>query len=114
MNSIFISGAAQGIGAAVATLFYKQGYKVGIYDLNTEKAQQLANNLGEHAKAGLLDVSNYAQWQSALAEFNAWAGQINILVNNAGILSQPEAPGRAVWLYVCRMAGNADSFVDAY
>ena len=86
MNSIFISGAAQGIGAAVATLFYKQGYKVGIYDLNTEKAQQLANNLGEHAKAGLLDVSNYAQWQSALAEFNAWAGQINILVNNAGIL----------------------------
>ena len=86
MNSIFISGAAQGIGAAVATLFYKQGYKVGIYDLNTEKAQQLANNLGEHAKAGLLDVSNYAHWQSALAEFNAWAGQINILVNNAGIL----------------------------
>ncbi len=86
MNSIFISGAAQGIGAAVATLFYKQGYKVGIYDLNTEKAQQLANNLGEHAKAGLLDVSNYTQWHSALAEFNAWAGQINILVNNAGIL----------------------------
>lgn len=34
MHSIFISGAAQGIGAAIATLFYQHGYKVGIYDIN--------------------------------------------------------------------------------
>lgn len=86
MQSIFISGAAQGIGAAIATLFYKQGYKVGIYDLNIKQAKQLANELGENAKAGLLDVVDYQQWCKALAEFNEWAGEINILVNNAGIL----------------------------
>ena len=86
MHSIFISGAAQGIGAAIATLFYQQGYKVGIYDINAVQAQKLAQQLGPQAKAGLLDVSNYSQWQQALNEFQAWAGEINVLVNNAGIL----------------------------
>lgn len=85
-SSIFISGAAQGIGAATAKLFYQQGYKVGIYDINLEQAEQLAQSLGPNAKAGLLDVSQYDQWQSALTEFNEWAGEINILLNNAGIL----------------------------
>ncbi len=42
MHSILISGAAQGIGAAIARLFYQQGYKVGIYDINLEQAEQLA------------------------------------------------------------------------
>lgn len=85
-QSIFISGAAQGIGAATAELFYQHGYKVGIYDLNVEQAEQLAAKLGSNAKAGKLDVSHYQDWQDALKSFNAWAGEINILVNNAGIL----------------------------
>lgn len=86
MQSIFISGAAQGIGAAVAELFYRNNYKVGIYDVNTQQAEQLAQRLGKNAKAGRLDVSNYQQWQDALSDFNDWAGEINILVNNAGVL----------------------------
>ena len=85
-KSIFISGAAQGIGAAIARLFYQQGYKVGIYDLNELQAQKLADQLGDQAKAGKLDVSQYDQWQHALSDFVEWAGQLNILVNNAGIL----------------------------
>lgn len=85
-QSIFISGSAQGIGAAIARLFYQQGYKVGIYDINETQAQALADQLGRNAKAGKLDVSDYAQWQTALEEFSQWAGELNILVNNAGIL----------------------------
>lgn len=85
-QSIFISGAAQGIGAAVAKLFYHKGYKVGIYDINTEQAEQLAQQLGERSQAGKLDVANYSDWQKALQDFHAWAGEINIVVNNAGIL----------------------------
>ena len=85
-QSIFISGAAQGIGAAIARLFYQQGYKVGIYDLNEALAQELATQLGGNAKAGKLDVSQYDQWQTTLQEFSEWAGELNILVNNAGIL----------------------------
>lgn len=85
-QSIFISGASQGIGAAVARLFYQKGYKVGIYDIHAAQAQQLAEQLGPNAKAGLLDVSHYDQWQTALSDFVAWAGELNILINNAGIL----------------------------
>ena len=85
-QSIFISGAAQGIGAAIARLFYQQGYKVGIYDINVDQAQILADQLGVNAKAGKLDVSQYDQWQTALQDFATWAGELNILVNNAGIL----------------------------
>ena len=85
-KSVFITGAAQGIGAAIAQLFYQQGYKVGIYDLNETLAQTLADQLGTNAKAGKLDVSDYSQWQHSLKEFTEWAGELNILVNNAGIL----------------------------
>lgn len=85
-QSIFISGAAQGIGAAIARLFYQQGYQVGIYDINEAQAQILADQLGDNAKAGKLDVSDHAQWQTALKEFSQWANGLNILVNNAGIL----------------------------
>lgn len=85
-KSIFISGSAQGIGEAIARLFYHKNYNVGIYDLNLEKAQQLANQLGVRAHAGFLDVSQYDSWQAALSEFCAWSGELNILVNNAGIL----------------------------
>ena len=86
MHSILISGAAQGIGAAIAQLFYQQGYRVGIYDIHLAQAQQLADQLGERAHAGLLDVADYASWQAALSDFCQWAGELNILVNNAGIL----------------------------
>lgn len=86
MQSVFISGAAQGIGAAVARLFAKQGYKVGIYDLNKQKAAELAQSLGENTTSGFLDVTHYDSWQSALDHFVGWAGELNILVNNAGIL----------------------------
>lgn len=85
-QSVFISGAAQGIGAEIARLFYQQGFKVGIYDINQQQAQALAAELGTHAKAGYLDVSNYQQWQTTLQEFTHWAGELNLLINNAGIL----------------------------
>ena len=85
-HSVFISGAAQGIGAEIARIFHRHGYKVGIYDINDEQALRLANELGENAKAGYLDVSNFRQWKMALQDFKNWAGELNILINNAGIL----------------------------
>ena len=85
-HSVFISGAAQGIGAEIARIFHRHGYKVGIYDINDEQALRLANELGENAKAGYLDVSNFRQWKIALQDFKNWAGELNILINNAGIL----------------------------
>ncbi|MFI8066334.1 SDR family NAD(P)-dependent oxidoreductase, partial [Acinetobacter baumannii] len=54
-HSILISGAAQGIGAEIARVFYQRGYKVGIYDINESLAQNLAQELGPNACAGYLD-----------------------------------------------------------
>lgn len=84
--NVFITGAAQGIGAATARLFYQAGYKVGLYDLQEDAVQSLAHELGDRAIAGQLDVTDYQQWQAALQTFHTWAGALNILVNNAGIL----------------------------
>lgn len=84
--SIFITGAAQGIGAATAQLFVKHGFKVGIYDKNIAQATTLAEQLGQNAHAGFLDVSDEMSWKNALNDFIEWAGELNILINNAGIL----------------------------
>lgn len=98
--NIFITGAAQGIGAAIASLLVKKGHTVGIYDINQTKAYDLAKNLNLKylkkkrneqnklcATAGKLDVTNSKSWDDALADFLAFAGSIDVLVNNAGILS---------------------------
>lgn len=85
-KSVFISGAAQGIGAAIAQVFYQHGWKVGIYDINEEQAKQFAHQLGANAKSGYLNVTNYRQWKMALKDFSTWANGLDVLINNAGIL----------------------------
>ena len=57
---------------------------MGIYDINEVQALRSGQRTGRNAKAGYLNVSNYRQWQMALQEFKNWAGELNILVNNAG------------------------------
>ncbi|CAG69766.1 MULTISPECIES: SDR family oxidoreductase [Acinetobacter] len=85
-QTILISGAGQGIGAEIAKTFYDHGYYVGLFDLNIQAVDTLAQQLGSRAYSGYLDVSDYASWQTALEQFMTWAGQLNILINNAGIL----------------------------
>ena len=84
--TVLISGAGQGIGAEIAKTFYDRGYHVGLFDLNIQAVDTLAQQLGNRAYSGYLDVSDYASWQTALEQFMAWACQLNILINNAGIL----------------------------
>lgn len=85
-QTVLISGAGQGIGAEIAKIFYDQGYHVGLFDLNIHAVDTLAKQLGSRAYSGYLDVSDYASWQTTLEQFMDWAGQLNILINNAGIL----------------------------
>ncbi len=112
MHSILISGAAQGIGAAIAQLFYQQGYRVGIYDIHLAQAQQLAEQLGERAHAGLLDVADYASWQAALSDFCQWAGELNILVNNAGISTQVHLKTHPIEAHHRTMAVNVNGVLN--
>jgi NAD(P)-dependent dehydrogenase (short-subunit alcohol dehydrogenase family) len=85
-----ISGAAspRGIGFATARLFTKHGAKVAILDLNEQGAKDAAAELGpDHVGIGC-DVANLKSCKQAAEAAIATLGQVDILLNNAGI-TQP-------------------------
>ena len=87
-KSIFITGAASGMGRATARLFARNGWFVGIYDVNEKGLEALAREIGdEDCHASPLDVSERAAYQSVLKAFDDKAGgSLDVLFNNAGII----------------------------
>jgi NAD(P)-dependent dehydrogenase (short-subunit alcohol dehydrogenase family) len=86
----FITGAAQGLGAAAARMLARHGAKVALADLNLDGAQAVAAQINAEQGAGTafafkLDVRDEAQWTYALEEADAAMEGISILLNNAGI-----------------------------
>ena len=86
----FITGGAQGLGAAMARMLAEEGAKVSIADINHDGAKAVAAEinaaLGEGAAFAFpLDVTKEDQWIYALEEADAAMGGISVLVNNAGI-----------------------------
>ena len=89
MNTIFITGAAHGIGLVTARRFAAQGWYVGLYDINREELERLLSS-GEFPNAcgDYCDVTDRASIDAALAHFSEHTGgQMHVLVNNAGLLS---------------------------
>lgn len=86
-RSIFITGAAAGIGRATAERFAKAGWFVGLYDVDEAAVQALRVQLGSaRSHAGRLDVSCAQDWAPQLEAFWQAAGQrLDVLFNNAGI-----------------------------
>ncbi|MFN3579726.1 MAG: SDR family oxidoreductase [Pseudomonas sp.] len=86
-QSIFITGAASGMGRETALLFQQQGWFVGAFDLNLVGLQALQAELGaENCLIGQLDVSDRAAYERAVQSFSeATDGRMDILFNNAGI-----------------------------
>ena len=80
-----ITGAAQGMGEAHARRFVAEGAKVVITDLNEEKGQALAAELGKNAIFVKQNVASEEDWATVLATAEEKFGPVNILVNNAGI-----------------------------
>ena len=86
----FITGGAQGLGAAMARMLAEEGAKVSIADINHDGAKAVAAEINaalgdETAFAFPLDVTKEDQWIYALEEADAAMGGISVLVNNAGI-----------------------------
>lgn len=82
---IIITGAAQGMGATHARLCIEGGAKVVLTDINAEKGQALAAELGSQALFIQHNVTSEDDWEQVIAATQAHFGTINVLVNNAGI-----------------------------
>lgn len=92
-ESIFITGAAQGIGRACAARFAALGCTVGLYDLDEATlAGTAAAIAAAHPSATIvwqrLDVTDSASIAAALDHFAGHSeGRLDVLINNAGVMS---------------------------
>jgi NAD(P)-dependent dehydrogenase (short-subunit alcohol dehydrogenase family) len=82
-----VTGAANGIGAAVTRRFVEEGARVLIADVAVEEGEQLARDLGASAQFFRCDVSQVAELDATFAECESRFGKVDILVNNAAIQS---------------------------
>jgi len=84
-----VTGAAQGLGAAIAAMLAKEGASVVLSDINIDGVRQQANDINSsHAGRAVAiehDVTDAEQWASAVKQCKEMFGGLNILVNNAGI-----------------------------
>ncbi|NQV59345.1 MAG: SDR family oxidoreductase [Alphaproteobacteria bacterium] len=85
-QTILITGAGQGIGQATAELAVKLGAKVALVDLNGDAVHQVADSLGENAKAYVGSVAEPGFVQGMVADVVRDFGAIHGLMNNAGIV----------------------------
>lgn len=79
----FLSGAARGIGGATAKRMIEAGAKVAIGDVLDETGRKLAHEIG--ALYVHLDVTQEASWAEAIESTVKHYGQLDVLVNNAGV-----------------------------
>jgi NAD(P)-dependent dehydrogenase (short-subunit alcohol dehydrogenase family) len=83
-----VTGAASGIGRAIATLFAAEGARVAILDRNAGAAEATAQDItraGHDAKAWVLDLADGEAAEATITKVAQQMGRIDVLVNNAAI-----------------------------
>jgi len=89
-RSVFITGAAAGIGRKTAIAFAKKGYTVGAFDIDEVGLKTLTEELERIRTTvitGHLDVTDSEEMAQRVEEFaTATGGRLDVLINNAGIL----------------------------
>jgi len=85
---IVITGAGSGLGRALAVDFARLGWKIGVSDINKERAEQTADMVNEAGGNGLVFQCDVADWDqvSSMAKsvVQVWKGA-DVVVNNAGV-----------------------------
>ncbi|MFF2587965.1 3-hydroxybutyrate dehydrogenase [Peribacillus butanolivorans] len=83
-RTVIVTGAAQGIGYAIAESFINNGDFVAIFDLNEEAAISAAEKLG-NAKGYKVNVADEPNVKASVEQVIAERGTVDVLVNNAGL-----------------------------
>jgi len=107
-RTALVTGASQGIGAAVARRLAGQGARLVLAARSADKLEALADEIranGGEALAFSLDVSDAEGVMARIKELPAAMAAIDILVNNAGI-TDDNLFGQIE--LACRVAGSAD------
>jgi NAD(P)-dependent dehydrogenase (short-subunit alcohol dehydrogenase family) len=84
-KSALITGSARGIGRAFAEAYIREGATVAIADINLERAEQTASELGAAAYAIRMDVTDQASIDAAMTAVEEKTGGLDILINNAAL-----------------------------
>ncbi len=109
-RTTLITGAARGIGAAIAAAFVNEGAFVYLSDRDDHRGRAQADRLGPQARYLHLDVREEPEWEAAMARILDERSGLNVLVNNAGItgfeegvnVHDPEHVALADWRAVHR------------
>jgi meso-butanediol dehydrogenase / (S,S)-butanediol dehydrogenase / diacetyl reductase len=87
----FVTGAASGIGRAIASGLARQGARVAIADINLERAKSTADELGARCRAIQVDVRSRASVEAAFDEATREAGRCDIAIASAGVSTMNRA-----------------------
>ncbi|MCF7698793.1 SDR family oxidoreductase [Loktanella sp. M215] len=103
-QTVLITGASRGIGAAAAQAFAAAGANVALVARSRERIAELAGEIGKTALAIPCDVSRYWEVEQAVSATVKTFGRIDVIVNNAGVVdpigvlshTDPEAWGKTI------------------
>ncbi len=82
---VFVTGAAQGMGLAVAKKFVSEGASVVAVDINLEAVETATAALGENVLALACDISDSLSVRSVMDKIEERYGRLDVVVNNAGV-----------------------------
>lgn len=84
-KNVLVTGAARGIGLAVAERMIEAGARVMLSDIDAEAGESQARRLGERAAFLVHDVTEACRWDAVLDDIEKRWGGLDVTVNNAGI-----------------------------
>ena len=84
-RTVLITGGGAGLGEAMARRFAAAGWTPIVADLNADRAQTVAADIGGDALTLTMDVTREADWARVADEIEQRFGRLDVLINNAGV-----------------------------
>jgi 3(or 17)beta-hydroxysteroid dehydrogenase len=104
---VLVTGATSGIGVDIAQRCIEEGALVGVAGRSAERGQAVVAKLGDRARFIALDVASEASWQEAITNVIDCFGRLDVLVNNAGVMTPCDVENTSVELFQQTMNTNA-------